>query len=146
MKKLFSILVVLVCLLNFNDSFGQRSINTPETASVYWNFKVYEAINPLGGEGGMFEFNILTESTITPNHLLSVGFEGTPGANIIMTTDGSGIKNIGGGVTMDVEVTKMNSFNQNGEAWCDIVVKSITSSTTTGTFEYTHTVTVEYAP
>lgn len=153
MKKMFSILVVLISLISTNFVYAgdtQTSYEDVITESVVWNFKVYQVIQSTGTEGDNVEFDMLTNSLKEPAHEMYVNFEGTPNAPITMTTTGnSGNVNLSGGasgngITLNVTVNKMNAFDSSGEAWCKIIINSITSGATTGQFIYTNTVTVEY--
>ncbi|MGB9702413.1 MAG: hypothetical protein ACPL1A_06775 [Candidatus Kapaibacteriota bacterium] len=152
MKVKISVLVVLICLIASNFVFAQNANNDVQTASVYWNFKVYDVIQPLTGGQDNRTYNILQGTSLTNlSDNMSVGFTGTPNAPITMTagsggsitmTPGSGAT---GSVTITVNVATVNTFNGSGEAYCDITITNITANATAhGTFTYTNTVTVEY--
>lgn len=151
MKAKISALVVLICLIASNFVFAQNANDDVQTASVYWNFKVYDVIQPLVGGQDNLTYNILQGTSLSPGDVMSVGFTGTPNAPITMTagsggtipmTPGSGAT---GSVTITVNVATVNTFDGSGEAYCDITVTGITAGATAhGTFTYTNTVTVEY--
>jgi hypothetical protein len=151
MKTKISVLVVLICLIASNFVFAQSANNDVQSASVYWNFKVYDVIEPITGGQGDLTYNILQGTTLSPNDIMSVGFTGTPNALITMTAGSGGTitmtAGIGatGSVSITVSVTTVNAFDGSGEAYCDINVTGISaSSNANGTFTYTNTVTVEY--
>jgi hypothetical protein len=151
MKAKISILVVLICLIASNFVFAQNANNDVQSASVYWNFKVYDVIKPITGGQGDLIYNILQGTSLTPDDHMYVGFTGTPNALITMTAGSGGTitmtPGIGatGSVSITVSVTKATKFDGSGEAYCDIHVTGIQADNTAhGTFTYTNTVTVEY--
>jgi hypothetical protein len=154
MKAKISILVVLICLIASNFVFAQNANSNVQSASVYWNFKVYDVIQTMIGGQDNLTYNILQGASLTPlkpNDLMSVGFTGTPNAPIIMTAGPGGtftmVPGIGatGSVSITVSVATVNTFDDSGEAYCDIHVTGIQADNTAhGTFTYTNTVTVEY--
>jgi len=149
MKAKFSVLVVLICLIASNFVFAQNANNDVKSASIYWNFKVYDVIQPITGGQGDLTYNILQGATLEPYDHMYVGFTGTPNAPITMTAGPGGIIQMAGGATGSVEitvsVTKAIAFDDSGEAYCDIHVTKISASNDAhGTFTYTNTVTVEY--
>jgi hypothetical protein len=152
MKAKISILVVLICLIASNFVFAQNANNDVQRASVYWNFKVYDVIQPITGGQGDLTYNILQGTTLEPkdDHMY-VGFTGTPNAPITMTASSGGIipmtpgSGATGNVWITVSVTKAIAFDGSGEAYCNIHVTGIQADNTAhGTFTYTNTVTVEY--
>jgi hypothetical protein len=156
MKAKFSVLVVLICLIASNFVFAQNANNDVQSASVYWNFKVYDVIQPITGGQGDLTYNILQGATLEPYDHMYVGFTGTPNAPITMTaSSGDGTFTMTGGtagsVSITVTVTKATKFVKENEsdvlgtAYCDIQVTGISASNDAhGTFTYTNTVTVEY--
>jgi len=151
MKAKFSVLVVLICLIASNFVFAQNANSNVQSASVYWNFKVYDVIQPMIGGQDNLTYNILQGASLTTNDLMSVGFTGTPNAPIIMTAGPGGTFTMApglgatGSVSITVSVATTNAFNGSGEAYCDINVTGIQADGNAhGTFTYTNTVTVEY--
>jgi len=166
MKKYFSIQVVLICLISSNFVFANGNSpanNDVQTASVYWNFRVLDVIEPIFGQEAYASFNILTNSIKKPTvgNELFVSFIGTASTPITMTvTKGTGVYTMDGTGNpadkpqIDVTVLTASTFGNDasdgivsdgkGQADCKITVNSIQSGSALGMFIWETTVTVNY--
>ena len=173
MKKMFSILVVLISLISTNFVYSEGTIvpGSEVSASVYWNFVVLDKIESMS-INAVGNYNLVAGSELIPpsgyqsatgENTLSTGFSpGTDGYDVEWTIAGSNsvnytsyINNSTGtsvglssnGATIFFKIIADTEFGDTdpNTAYCDIVITKITSDANkNGSETFTWTITCDY--